>query len=100
MAYFKSNESYPDETYDPQDPEEDYDDGFDELYEEEEPEISDDEHAEKVRNRVLLARGAGNLFGIIFGTILILILLALVFSMIYFVINDMNRNFSLFSTNF
>lgn len=100
MAYFKSNESYPEDAYNPQEQEEDYDDGFDELYEEEEPELSADEHDEKIRNRVQLARGAGNLFGIIFGTILILVLLALVFSMIYFVINDMNRNFSLFSTNF
>ena len=102
MAYFRSNEPYP-EDYQPQaESEENYYDGFDELTEAEEtiPELSEEEFAEQKKNRVRLAYGAGNLFGIIIGTLLILILLTLLFSIVYFVINDMGRSFSLFQTNF
>ena len=105
MAYFRNNENDPESLY--AETEEDaaeYDDGFDELAEEEEqaaiPELSPEEKAERTRNRVKLAFGAGNLFGVIAGAVLILILLGLIFSMIHFVITDMSRNFSLFQTNF
>ena len=99
MAYFKSNEPYPEEPYETEEQEED-DDGFDELTDEEEPEISDDERQEIRRSRFRVALGAGNLVAVIGGALLILLLVTLIFSMIYFVINDMSRSFSLFSTNF
>ena len=103
MAYFKSNEQEPKNTYPEADENEtDYDDGFDDLYEagEEVPELSREEKAERTKSRLKLAFGAGNLFGVISGTVLILVLLMLIFSMIHFVITDMSRNFSLFQTNF
>ena len=103
MAYFKSNEQEPENAYyATEQPEPEYDDGFDDLYEaaEEVPELSREEKTERTRNRLKLAFGAGNLFGVIAGTVLILVLLTLIFSMIHFVITDMGRNFSLFRTNF
>ena len=80
----------------------DYDDGFDDLREEEEyiPELSPEEKAERTKSRARLAMDAGNLFGVITGAVLILVLLTLIFSIIHFVINDMGRSFSLFQTNF
>ena len=99
MAYFKSNEPYPEEPYETE-VQEEYDDGFDELTDEEEPEISDDERQEIRRSRFRVALGAGNLVAVIGGALLILLLVTLIFSMIYFVINDMSRSFSLFNTNF
>ena len=102
MAYFKSNDPVPEENYqETEKPEVDYDDGFDKMEEEEYlPEMTDEEKAERTRNRIRLAFGAGNLFGIIAGTVLILLLLTLIFSIVHFVVNDMGRNFSLFQTNF
>lgn len=102
MAYFKSNEHFAENEYTDEEPEELYDDGFDELTEETDdfPELSEEELNQKKQSHVRLAYGAGNLFGVIAGTVLILILLTLIFSMIYFVINDMGRSFSLFQTNF
>ena len=101
MAYFKSNESYPQTEY-TEEAEELYDDGFDQLAEEtdEYPEMNEEERELRKQSHVRLAYGAGNLFGVIAGAVLILVLLTLIFSMIYFVINDMGRNFSLFQTNF
>ena len=96
MAYFRSNEPYPEE----EETEEAYD-GFDELQEEEPvPELSPEEKAERTRNRVKLFMGASNLFGVIAGTVLILVLVTLIFSIVHFVITDMGRSFSLFQTNF
>ena len=100
MAYFKSNEPYPEEPYETEEQEEEYDDGFDELTDEEDPEISEDERQEIRKSRFRVALGAGNLVAVIGGALLILLLVTLIFSMIYFVINDMSRSFSLFSTNF
>ena len=102
MAYFKSNEPYPENVYEPEEAEDTYDDGFDELTETDEdiPELTDEEREERIQSRIRLAFGAGNLFGVIAGAVLILILLTLIFSMVYFVINDMGRSFSLFQTNF
>ena len=103
VAYFRSNEPYPEDAY-PEDgeTEQEYDDGFDELTETEEeiPELSDEEKHERRMSRMRLALGAGNLFGVIAGAVIILIMLTLIFSIIHFVINDMGRNFSLFQTNF
>ena len=102
MAYFRSNEPYP-EDYQPQaESEENYDDGFDELTEEADDNayLTEEELDERKQNHVKLAYGAGNLFGVIAGAVLILVLLTLIFSMVYFVINDMGRSFSLFQTNF
>lgn len=100
MAYFKQNEPYPKETYEPE--EDTYDDGFDELTEEEEeiPELTEEEKSERRDNRFRLAVGAGNLVAIIGGTLMILLMLTMIISIIYFVINDMGRNFSLFQTKF
>ena len=103
MAYFRKNEPFPGEEYPAEtEPEEEYDDGFDELTEKEEeiPELSEEERLERRKSRARMAMGAGNLFGVIAGTVLILVLLTLIFSIVHFVINDMGRNFSLFQTNF
>ena len=67
MAYFKSNEQEPETAYsETAQDETEYDDGFDDLYEtaEEVPELSREEKAERTRNRLKLAFGAGNLFGV------------------------------------
>ena len=107
MAYFRSNEPYQEEEYtedaypEEEETEAEYDDGFDELQEEEPvPELSPEEKAERTRNRVKLFMGASNLFGVIAGTVLILVLVTLIFSIVHFVITDMGRSFSLFQTNF
>ena len=101
MAYFKNNESYPENDQQAEAPEEpEYDDGFDELTEEDFPELSEEEITEKKDSRLRLALGAGNLIAVIGGTVLILILLTMIIHIVYFVINDMSRNFSLFQTNF
>ncbi len=107
MAYFRSNEPYPEEKYteeaypEEEEAEEAYDDGFDDLQEEEPvPELSPEEKAERTRNRVKLFMGASNLFGVIAGTVLILVLVTLIFSIVHFVITDMGRSLSLFQTNF
>lgn len=107
MAYFRSNEPYPEEEYtedaypEEEETEEAYDDGFDELQEEDPfPELSPEEKAERTRNRVKLFMGASNLFGVIAGTVLILVLVTLIFSIVHFVITDMGRSFSLFQTIF
>lgn len=102
MAYFKSNEPFPDNVYpETEETEAEYDDGFDDLQEEPDiPEITPEEKAERTRSRVRLAMGAGNLFGVIAGAVLILVLLTLIFSIVHFVITDMGRSFSLFQTNF
>lgn len=103
MAYFQSKESVPEKQYsDPEENETEYDDGFDELSEPEEevPELTSEEKAQRKKDRIRLAFGAGNLFGVIAGTVLILVLMTMIFSMVHFVITDMSRNFSLFQTNF
>ena len=101
MAYFKSNEPYPEEPYEAEEQEEEeYDDGFDDLTDEEYPELTEDEQQEIRKSRFRVALGAGNLVAVIGGAVLILLLLTMIFSMAHYVINDMNRNFSLFSTNF
>ncbi len=104
MAYFKSNEPYQDEQYseeEEQQPEVDYNDGFDALDDDESvPVLSPAEKAARTHKRVRMALGAGNLFGVIAGTVLILLMLTLIISMVHFVITDMGRSFSLFQTNF
>ena len=70
------------------------------MTDEEDPEITEDERQEIRKSRFRVALGAGNLVAVIGGALLILLLVTLIFSMIYFVINDMSRSFSLFSTNF
>lgn len=102
MAYFKNNENYPGSSY-PDDnmPEEEYDDGLDDLPEPEEtPLLSDEEKEERKQNRARFAFGAGNLFGVVAGAVLILVMLTMIFSIVHFMINDLGRNFSLFQTNF
>ena len=79
--------------------ESEYDDGFDDLSEEED-ELSEDELKEIRRKRYHLASGAGNLTAVIAGTFVILILLALLMSMISFVMNDADRSFTLLQTRF
>ena len=104
MAYFKNNEPYQEEQYseeEEQQPEVDYNDGFDALDDDESvPELSYAEKAARTHKRIRMALGAGNLFGVIAGTVLILLMLTLIISMVHFVITDMGRSFSLFQTNF
>lgn len=100
MALFPSNRKYEEDEYEPE--EEEYDDGFDDLNGNDEPEEEPDpeEKLARKRDRVRLAVGAGNLAAVIGGAVAILVLLTLLFNMVYFVINDMGRSFSLFQTNF
>ena len=112
MAYFRRNEEMeetrqqpavrPGEEYDdtPDYVESDYDDGFDDPAEEPEEEISEEEKQAIRKKRFRLMSGAGNLTAVIAGTAAILILLALLMNMIGFVINDADRNFTLFQTKF
>ena len=102
MAYFKNNEAYPEHSYSDHDlPEEEYDDGLDELPDaEESSEITNEEREERKQSRIRLAFGAGNLLGVVAGAILILVMLTLIFSIIHFMVNDLGRSFSLFQTNF
>ena len=105
MAYFRNNEppeeARTEQLYQLDDlAEEEYDDGVDELTAEEEPELTEEELAERSMNRFRLAAGAGNLIAVIGGAVLILILTMMIFSMVYFVINDLSRSFSLFQTHF
>ncbi len=80
--------------------ESDYDDGFDDPEEEEEEELSEEERQEIRKKRFLVLSGAGDLMAVITGTLVILALLALLMSMIGFVLNDADRNFTLFQTRF
>ena len=102
MAYFKNNEACPDHSYSDNDlPEEEYDDGLDELPDaEESSELTDEEKEERKQSRIRLAFGAGNLFGVVAGAIIILVMLTLIFSIIHFMVNDLGRSFSLFQTKF
>lgn len=82
-----------------------YDDGFDELTEEEEPApeeepLSEEERRLEKRRRFRIAAGIGDLGAILFGTALILALVALLINMIQFVSSDFSQNFSLFQTRF
>ena len=112
MAYFHVNESdearkqISDEStgdFGAEEPEyivSDYDDGFDDPEEAEETEPSEEERKEIRRNRYRVMSGAGNLAAVVTGTVAILALLALLMSMIGFVLNDADRNFTLFQTRF
>ena len=80
--------------------ESDYDDGFDDPAEEPEEELSEEEKKAIRKKRFRLMSGAGNLTAVITGTVVILVLLALLMNMIGFVINDADRNFTLFQTKF
>ncbi len=79
-----------------------YDDGFDELNEQEEYEDEELTLTEKKQkaNRIATALHAGNVTAVITGAILILILLGFLMTMISFVLNDINRSFTLFQTKF
>ena len=113
MAYFRENE--PEETKRQQTInasgedagdagesyiESDYDDGFDDPSGEPEEEISENEQKEIRAQRFRLASGAANIAAVIGGTLLILILLAFLLRMIGFVLNDADRNFTLFQKRF
>ena len=50
--------------------------------------------------RFRMASGAGNVTAVITGTLVILLLLAFLMNMIGFVLNDADRNFTLFQTRF
>ena len=98
MALFRSNQENDEEMFETGEAE--YDDGFDDVTEEEEPPLSEEELSERRKDRVRMAVGAGNLAGVIGGAVAILVLLSFLLHMIYFVINDLGRNFSLFQTRF
>ena len=80
--------------------ESDYDDGFDDPAEPEEEELSEEERNVIRRKRFRILSGAGNLTAVIAGTVVILVLLALLMNMIGFVLNDADRNFTLFQLRF
>ena len=112
MAYFRENEAEEtkrqplpvsgeetgDETTDYI--ESDYDDGFDDPTEEEEEELTPEEKKAIRTKRFRMASGAGNVTAVITGTLVILLLLAFLLNMIGFVLNDADRNFTLFQTRF
>ena len=113
MAYFREND--PEETrlqppvrnskeaqYDTQEyVESDYDDGFDDPEEPEDvPELTEEEKNAIRKKRFRVISGAGNLTAVITGSVVILILLALLRSMVSFVLNDADRNFTLFQMRF
>ncbi len=112
MAYFRENEpeetkrqqilNIPDEDAEEKETyvESDYDDGFDDLSEDVEEETSAEEQKEIRTQRFRVASGAGNVIAVIGGTIVILILLAFLLKMVGFVLNDADRNFTLFQTRF
>lgn len=112
MAYFRENEeeatkrqplpvSGKDTDTEPEEYiESDYDDGFDDPAEEEIEEISQEEKKAIRVKRFRAASGAGNVTSIIAGTVVILLLLAFLMNMIGFVLNDADRNFTLFQTRF
>ena len=80
--------------------ESDYDDGFDDPAETEEEELSEEERSVIRKKRFRILSGAGNLTAVIAGTVVILVLLALLMNMIGFVLNDADRNFTLFQLRF
>ena len=107
MAYFRENDMEETRRQAPVIPNEqkreeyagsDYDDGFDDPYTEEEEPLTEEEKQENRINRFRMFSGAGNLFAVITGAVVILLLLALLFNMIGFVLNDADRNFTLFQT--
>ena len=80
--------------------ESDYDDGFDDPEEPEEEKLTEEERNAIRKKRFRLLSGAGNLTAVVTGTVVILILLALLMNMIGFVLNDADRNFTLFQLRF
>ena len=111
MAYFQENETednrrrplnMPDEDYGADETEyidSDYDDGFDDPLGEDEI-LTEEERKETMQKRFRFASGAGNLTAVITGAVVILVLLGLLLSMIGFVLNDAERNFTLFQNRF
>lgn len=80
--------------------ESDYDDGFDPPPTEEELLLSEEEQKAIRKKRFQMASGAGNLAAIIAGAVVILLLLTFLMEMIGFVLNDADRNFTLFRNRF
>ena len=78
----------------------DYDDGFDDPGDEEDEVLTEDEKKEIRKKHFLFFYNAGNLAAVVAGTLMILILLAFLLQMIGFVLNDADRNFTLFQTRF
>ena len=112
MAYFQRNEKEETRRHVPvnsgeesvQDLDEyiesDYDDGFDPPPTEEEIMLSEEEQKAIRKKHFQIASGAGNLTAIITGAVVILVLLAFLMNMISFVLNDADRNFTLFQNRF
>ena len=79
-----------------------WDDGFDELMEEEEeaeePEIPEEELREARRNRFRLAANLGDLGDTLVGVGVILALVGFLISMLRFLSTDIFQNFSLWQT--
>ena len=116
MAYFRSNE--PDSTqdapggepfqeqpswaeYQPEDEEEYYDDGFDQLTDADpEDDMEDDEGGGMRDLHYQTIFDISNLTATIIGAVLVLLLLQLLFSMIDFVKTDFELNFSMLMSRF
>ena len=89
-------EDAPEEEYDG------YDDGFDELSEEEyeEEELPEEEIRREKQRRFRIAAGFGDLGATLVGVAVILVLVYFLISMIQFVTSDFTQNFSLWQTKF
>ncbi len=83
-----------------------YDDGFDELLEDEyadlpeEEALSEEELEAERRRKFRIAAGAGDLTAVLVGVAVILLLTALLINMISFVKADLFKSFSVWMTNF
>ena len=109
MAYFQrkpeTEEAY-ERRFAPQeetwDDEEDYDDGFDELTEEEAPEeeLSEEELRAEKAEKYRMAASFGSFAAIVAGALAILGLTAFLIRMIRFVATDFSQTFSLWATRF
>ena len=85
----------------------DYDDGFDELTEEDPgeeeypaDEASEEEARREKRRKYRIAAGIGDFGATLIGVVVILALVAFLINMLRFVSSDFTQNFSLWSTKF
>lgn len=108
MAYFHRESGQEEKEYTrrfdlpEQEEEPDYDDGFDELTEDDDPEeteeLTDEEKNEIRENRSRLLFEIGDLGGTIIGTVVILLLIALLLSIVNFLRRDLSQNMVLLKT--
>ena len=83
-------------------PEEELDDGFDQLSEDAQPEkeISEEERWSEKRRKLRIAAGAGDFLAVLAGVALILLMTALLIHMAQFLSTDLTQSFSVLQTRF